>query len=116
VSDLRAPVLGGHLSAALCHMANISYQLGQKSAPERVREAVNEIPLEYAQKRWESVQEHLFLNWIDLAQTRVTVGPWLDMDPDTERFVGKGTYSVSRWANDLATRNYRKPFVVPEVV
>lgn len=116
VSDLRAPILGGHLSAALCHMANISYRLGQKSTPERVREAVNEIPLEYAQKRWKSVQEHLFLNWIDLAQTRATVGPWLDMDPDTERFVDDDTYSVSRWANDLATRNYRKPFVVPEVV
>jgi hypothetical protein len=34
--DLAARALQGHLSAACCHMANISYQLGQQSASEAI--------------------------------------------------------------------------------
>ena len=30
VSDLNCDVLEGHLSAALCHLANISYRTGDK--------------------------------------------------------------------------------------
>ena len=33
-SDLAAEALQGHLSAACCHMANISHRLGKQSSPE----------------------------------------------------------------------------------
>jgi predicted dehydrogenase len=39
VEDQNAPVMAGHLSAALCHLANISYRLGRslKFDPEKER-------------------------------------------------------------------------------
>ncbi len=40
----------------------------------------------------------------------------LEMDPRTERFVSDGQYSTAHWANDMLTRQYRKPFVVPDKV
>jgi hypothetical protein len=38
-TDLTADILEGHLSAALCHLANISYRTGRKLAfdPQRER-------------------------------------------------------------------------------
>ncbi len=63
-ATLNAPVEEGHLSSALCHLANISYRLGRK----------------------------------------------LHFDPKTEKFVGDNE------ADSLLTRQYRKPYVVPETV
>ena len=40
------------------------------------------------------------------------IGPMLTVDPKTEQFVG----SDSEQANKLLKREYRAPFVVPEVV
>jgi hypothetical protein len=113
---LRSDVLQGHLSAALCHMANISYQLGQKSTTETVGQVIEDSQQEQIQKAWERMQEHLFFNWVDTSKTSVTLGPWLQMDSQTERFIGEGEYGVSRFANEMLTRDYRKPFVVPEQV
>jgi len=114
VSDLNADILEGHLSSALCHMANISYRLGQKSSPDQIKQAFKDEPK--AQHPFERFQDHLFSNWLDLSKEQAVLGPWLKMDPKTERFVGSGEYSIARWANDLLTRNYREPFVVPEKV
>ena len=33
--DLNADILEGHLSSALCHLANISYRLGEQAADGR---------------------------------------------------------------------------------
>ncbi len=46
--------------------------------------------------------------------TQITVGPWLEMDPQTERFVGSSDLVAK--ANALARGQYRPPFVVPEAV
>ncbi len=62
--DLNAEIEEGHLSAALCHLANVSYRLGRS----------------------------------------------VDFDPVTE------TFGSDAAANKLLTREYRKPFVVPETV
>lgn len=59
-------------------------------------------------------REHLKVNGVDWDKTKVVVGPWLEMDPKTERFVG-GSELVAK-ANELARGKYRKPFVVPESV
>ena len=40
VSDLRADILEGHITAVLCHMANISYRLGRKESVEKIREQI----------------------------------------------------------------------------
>jgi hypothetical protein len=113
-SDLRAHISKGHLNAALCHMANTSYRLGTENTPDFAQEQLEGFDL--AQKRFESLQEHLIANDVDIAKTPFSVGPWLEMDTEKERYVENGKYSIGRWANDMLTRNYRKPFVVPENV
>ena len=42
------------------------------------------------------------------------VGPWLEMDAKTERFVGSSDLVAE--ANELAQGSYRAPFVVTEEV
>ena len=113
-SELRADVLKGHICAGLSHMANISYRLGQNSTPEAAAEAIRDN--KYALERFAQIQKHLMLNDVDITKTGITVGPMLEMDPKTERFIGDGQYSTARWANDMLTRRYRKPFVVPDKV
>ncbi|MCC6861259.1 MAG: Gfo/Idh/MocA family oxidoreductase [Bryobacterales bacterium] len=61
--DLAAPIQEGHISAAMCHLANISYRVGRN----------------------------------------------LDFDPGRETF-------NSEDANALLSRNYRKPYAVPDKV
>ena len=114
VDDLNADIIKGHLSSALCHIANISHRLGQQSTPDLIREAIKDRPP--VMETFARFEEHLFNNWIDTANAGIVLGPTLDIDPTTERFIGDGKYGLSRWANELLTRNYRKPFVVPEKV
>ena len=57
---------------------------------------------------------HLEANGVDFAKAKVVVGPWLEMEPATERFVGQSD-TVAR-ANGLLRREYRAPFAVPEKV
>ncbi len=40
------------------------------------------------------------------------LGPWLTMDPQTEKFTGE----FADEANKLVRGSYREPFVVPEKV
>jgi hypothetical protein len=114
VSDLNADILEGHISSSLCHMANISYRLGQLSLPEEIKEAVK--VESQAVETFQRFQEHLFANWIDISKTRAVLGPWLKMDPKEENFIGDGRFGITRWANQLLKRDYRRPFVVPEKV
>ena len=58
----------------------------------------------------------LDMNWIDLAKEGVAVGPWLEMDTATEKFKQDSQYGTARWANEMLTRKYRAPFIVPENV
>ncbi len=107
-ADLNADILEGHLSSALCHTGNISYQLGKTRSPEQIREAVKDNKdLAEALGRME---EHLAANNVDLKKTPATLGTVLKMDPATERFIGNSK------ANKMLTRDYRKPFVVPAKV
>jgi predicted dehydrogenase len=107
-SDLNADILEGHLSSALCHTGNISYRLGKPQSPDETREAAKcNQDLAEALGRME---EHLAANNVDLKKTPATVGAVLTMNPQKERFVGNAA------ADRMLTREYRKPFVVPEKV
>jgi hypothetical protein len=55
-------------------------------------------------------KEHLAVNEVNIVETKAVVGPWLKMDPKTEKFLGNDA------ANALLTRNYRAPVVVSENV
>ncbi|HZR21733.1 MAG TPA: Gfo/Idh/MocA family oxidoreductase [Verrucomicrobiae bacterium] len=107
-SELKADILEGHLSSALCHTANISYKLGSQHSPEEIRDAVKaNADLAESLGRME---QHLGANNVDLHKTPATLGAVLTMDPKTERFID------NRLANQLLRREYRAPFVVPDKV
>jgi predicted dehydrogenase len=107
-ADLKADILDGHLSSALCHTGNISYRLGSDRPPGEIREAVKaERGMAEALGRME---QHLAANQVDLVKTPATLGVLLKMDPEKERFLG------NQAADLLLTRDYRQPYVVPEKV
>lgn len=106
--DLHADILEGHISSALCHTGNISYRLGRLLDPEEIRDrlATNSFALEACERAY----AHLQANQVDLLLTRATLGVALKMDPKTERFLDHPA------ANEMLTRAYREPFVVPAQV
>lgn len=106
--DLNADILEGHLSSALCHTGNISYRLGREADPDAIREQLKKDT--GALETLARMEEHLAANKVDLQQTRLTIGPVLRMNPATEKFIDNPR------ADALLTREYRKPFVVPEKV
>jgi predicted dehydrogenase len=103
--NLNGPILDGHLSSALCHTGAISYLLG---SPKPAAEIEKEVA---SNKLWADsyrrMAEHLAANGVDISDPKLSVGPWLDMDPAKETFKG------SEKANKLLTRDYRKGYVVP---
>lgn len=106
--ELNADILEGHLSSALCHTGNISYRIGSQKSPDEIRDSMK--GNKDAEETFGRMAEHLAANGIDLKQSKATLGLHLKMDPGKERFIGNDE------ANKLLTRDYRKPFVVPERV
>jgi predicted dehydrogenase len=106
-NHLNGKILDGHLSSAMCHTGNISYRLGQKKNPDELREAVkgNKEAMDSLQR----MVAHLTANQVDVNVDKLTLGEFLKMDVQTERFIGHPE------ADKLLTRDYRAPFVVPEI-
>jgi hypothetical protein len=107
-SDLRGPLAQGHLSCALVHLANISHLTGRGMAPGDIREQLASRVLAEPFGRF---QQHLAANAVDLAQTPATFGAPLTFDGATERFTGENATA----ANTHLAREYRAPFVVPQL-
>ncbi len=107
-SDLHTDIAEGHVSAALCHTGNISYRLGKPMSPDALHDATKaDRDLAESLGRMES---HLVANQVDLQKTPLMLGAALNMDPQTERL------TTNNKAKQLLTREYRRPFVVPEKV
>ncbi len=107
-TDLAADIWEGHLSSGLCHTGNISFRLGKAASPEQIREALQAD--RGATETFGRMTEHLAANGVDLEKSKATLGLPLRMDPQVEKFIGNPE------ADALLTREYRKPFVVPERV
>jgi predicted dehydrogenase len=108
LADLNADIEEGHLSSALCHLGNISYRLGgAQSADELDKTLATLKTTDNAKDTLERTLAHLKENGVDMAATKLTVGPVLPFDPKTE------TFPENPKANAMLTREYRKPFVVP---
>jgi len=107
--SLNADAQVGHVSAACCHMANTSYRIGKLTQPEAIADACRGNPL--LADAFDRCREHLKANDVDLAAEQAALGPWLTWDNAQERFVG----AFADQANKLCRREYREPFVVPEV-
>jgi hypothetical protein len=104
---LHAPAIDGHLSAAACHLSNISYRLGTAKPfstedPFGKNEAANET--------YRRFRSHLKENKVDLEKATFMMGREIKFETKTETIMGDAE------ASKLLTREYRKPFVVPENV
>jgi hypothetical protein len=106
---LVAGALEGYLSTANCHMANVSHQLGKQTPSEDISATIKARP--ELTDAFSRCREYLRKNGIDLETTHATLGPWVTFDPEQGRFV----QDFADAANQLSRRQYRQPFVVPQV-
>lgn len=107
-TDLNCDIEEGHLSSALCHIANISHQLGQEVSRSELKNALSKLKVsQKAGDTFARTQTHLNENGIT---GPVTLGPWLEVDSQTE------TFKNNPEANALLERkSYRKGFELPKL-
>jgi hypothetical protein len=90
-------------------LGNISHEIGRTATPGELQEKIKgNAPLAEAYGR---MAEHLAANHVDLTKTPATFGAPLTVDSGAERFTGEN----SAPANARLTRDYRTPFVVPQL-
>jgi predicted dehydrogenase len=106
--ELTAEAEIGHVSSALCHLANISHRLGKESAFSTSSGVFANH--KEAAASLQSAVEHLRENGVKLESATYRLGRALTVDPKGE------TFGDDKEANALLTRRYRAPFVVPEKV
>ena len=109
--QLNADAWEGHLSAAVSHLGNISYYLGEDNrvSIEQLGEALDKVKsLDDNGATLERTVQHLKRNGVDLAKYSLSLGPQLQFDPKKE------TFANSADANALLTREYRDGFVCPD--
>jgi predicted dehydrogenase len=108
-ANLYGPIEEGHVSSALCHLGNISHLLGRTLPPQSIAEQIRgNAKLTEAYGR---MTEHLAANNVDLKATPLALGALLSVDAAAERFTGE----FAAKANPMLTREYRAPFVVPNL-
>ena len=103
---LRLPKQG-HLSTVLCHLPNISYRLGETKLVS------GDAPFEQSpggNDAYGRMAAHLKEDGIDLEKVPLRVGRTIRFDGATETIPGDPE------ATKFLSREYRKPFVVPENV
>ncbi|MBN9121193.1 MAG: Gfo/Idh/MocA family oxidoreductase [Planctomycetes bacterium] len=106
VEDLNCDIAEGHLSASLCHLANISYRLGTETPIGKADKVSNDKTVnEFAAR----MLAHLKANNVDTDKAVGRFGPALAIDTKTERFTNNDK------ANAMLTREYRKGFELKEI-
>ena len=97
-----------HYSAALCHLGNISYKLGESAEFNGKSRSLGDNKQVVA--AFDNIRENLEVVGVNLDETTYQLGRKLEFDAKSEKFVGDDQ------ANQLLTRPYRAPFIVPETV
>lgn len=107
--DLNADILEGHYSSALCHLANMSFRLGETVAFNPRTRALGDN--KEAHETLARLEEHLSQGHnLKLDSMTLRVGRKLEVDVAGEKILNNSE------ANRLLTREYRAPFVVPDRV
>jgi len=102
-------IADGHISSALCHLANISHRLGRQAPPEAIAQQVKQDAL--LADAWQRFAEHLEANGVDLKQTQAVLGAALTFDGRQEQFTGP----LAPTANGYLKNNYRDGWIIPEI-
>ena len=109
--DLNASALEGHLSAAISHLGNISYYMGEQNTVS-IKEAESILSkvksLDDNAATLNRTVQHLKDNGVDLDKYPLAMGPFLEFDPDKEVFTNNDA------ANEHLTREYRSGFECPK--
>ncbi|MBX7105079.1 MAG: Gfo/Idh/MocA family oxidoreductase [Gemmataceae bacterium] len=105
--ELVAPVIEGHYSSALCHLANTSYRVGAEAGfhPRP------EVPAGECAETLERMEQHLArMAGLNPETAKLRVGRKLAIDAESERVTNDPAAAV------LLTRANRPPYVVNEKV
>jgi len=105
--SLNATAMDGHLSAAACHLSNISYRVGSPK-PFSTEDPFGKC--EPANETYRRFRDHLKESGVTLDKSTFVMGKEIKFDPKAETITGDAE------ASKLLSREYRKPFVVPENV
>jgi predicted dehydrogenase len=108
---VNADATCGALSAAVSHLGNISYYLGEKNKKSvaEIKTALNAIKsLDDDGETLERTVAHLEASKVELDKTPMSLGQLLKFDNATKRFIDNDA------ANAMLTRDYRTPYVVPK--
>lgn len=108
IADLHCDVEQGHVSAALCHLGNISYRLGQSLTLDKPISAFTDC--KQAVEALDRMKKHLQDNKVDLASAIGHIGIKLAFDSKSEKFAGNAR------ANEMLFREYRKGFDITEAM
>ena len=109
-SQLRSECAIAANSSAMAHMANISYQLAQKTSPEKLEAAFDDDVRQrdmLARLRESTMLYALQNEKVELNESWM-LGPLLEFDNEHQQFSGDQSDS----ANDKMTRDYRAGFEV----
>jgi predicted dehydrogenase len=102
-------VAHGYHAAALAHLGNVSYRLGKGLSVDEIKERLANDKA--GQETFADFVANLEANKIDLSAEKISVGPWLEFDPASEKFVGE----FAAEANKLAQDEYAAGFELPKI-
>ena len=106
--DLAADLFEGHRSTTVTHLGNISYRVGKLAAQAEIREQIAGIAL--LEDMFDRLVEHLKAHEIDVDAPTITLGQWLEVDVQQERFQNHDQ------ANCLVEGSYRTAYPLPDEV
>jgi hypothetical protein len=99
------------LSAAISHLGNVSYYLGEsnKVSVSEAKAVLTKVrSLDSNAQTLARTVAHLKANGVDLDSTPISIGPLLKFDSRSESFTD------SSQAREMLSRNYRTGFVCPQ--
>lgn len=99
-----------HLSAALCHLGNISYRTGAEKSAADITDSIK--ANSQMSEAFDRMKDHLAKNDFNLDSGKIILGTNLTIDVAAQKFTGDHAEA----ANKLLKRDYRKPFEIPENV
>jgi hypothetical protein len=106
-SILNAEVAVGNDSTGWCNLANVAFRAGNAFTYK----AASAVDLDEWQTLIGEMDEHVKAHKISLDSDAIRLSPMLELDPETEQFVGEHAGT----ANPLLTRQYRKGYQVPSL-
>ncbi len=108
-SILRSDVKVGHDSTGWCNLANVAFRAGLPYKAADTRQVSD------GAEMWEGLLESmgklLDAHGLKLESDAIKLSPMLEVDSASEKFVG----DHAELANGFLKREYRKPYVVPEL-